>query len=57
MLMGSPLNGGAGLAGTRGRKTANTCDKNAMEMSADTTTQFIFIGRNAFIDVSDIVVH
>src|SRR4029077_2476430 len=33
MIMSSPLNGGAGFAGTSGRKTANACDTNAIEMS------------------------
>ena len=54
--MTSPLNGGAGLAGKIGRKTANACDTNASEMSADTTAHFIFVARNSFIKVSHIVV-
>ena len=56
MIMTSPLNGGAGLAGKSGRKTANVCDTNASEMSADTTAHFIFVARNSFISVSHIVV-
>ena len=51
-----PPNGGAGLAGTSGRKTASACDTNAIEMSADTTAHFIFVARNTFIKVSNIVV-
>src|SRR4030095_13297212 len=38
-----PLNGGAAFAGKSGRKTANACDTNAREMSADTTAQFILL--------------
>jgi hypothetical protein len=56
MIMTSPLNGGAGLAGKSGRKTADACDTNASEMSADTTAHFIFVARNSFIEVCDIVV-
>jgi hypothetical protein len=56
MIMTSPLNGGAGLAGKSGRKTANTCDTNASEMSADTTAHFIFVARNNFTAVSHILV-
>ena len=56
MIMTSPLNGGAGLAGKNGRKTANACDTNASEMSADTTAHFIFVAGNSFTEVSDIVV-
>src|SRR5215475_13547652 len=56
MIMTSPLNGGAGLAGKGGRKTADACDTNASEMSADTTAHFIFVARNSFTEVSDIVV-
>ena len=56
MIMTSPLNGGAGLAGKSGRKTANACDTNASEMSADTTAHFIFVARNSFTAVSQIVV-
>jgi len=54
--MTSPLNGGAGLDGKSGRKTANACDTNASEMSADTTAHFIFVARNTFTKVSNIVV-
>jgi hypothetical protein len=56
MIMTSPLNGGAGLAGKSGRKTANPCDTNASEISADATVHFIFVARNSLIEVSDIVV-
>ena|SRR5262249_51122251 len=54
MIMTSPLNGGAGLAGKSGRKTANACDTNASEMSAETTAHFILIVRNSFTAVSHI---
>jgi len=54
--MSSPLNGGAGFAGTSGRKTANACDTNAIEISADTTAHFIFVARNTFTKLSHIVV-
>jgi hypothetical protein len=53
--MSSRLNGGAGFAGTSGRKTANVCDTNAIEMSANTTAHIIFVARNNFTEVSDIV--
>jgi hypothetical protein len=56
MIMGSPLNGGAGLTGTSGRKTANASEKNAMEINADITAHFIFVERNIFIDVFPIAV-
>ena len=56
MIMTSQLNGGAGLAGKSGRKTANVCDTNASEMSADTTAHFILVARNSFTAVSHIVV-
>jgi hypothetical protein len=56
MIMTSLLNGGAGLAGKSGRRTANACDTNASEMSANTTAHFIFVARNTFIKVSNIVV-
>jgi hypothetical protein len=56
MIMTSPLNGGAGLAGKSGRKTANACDTNASEMSADTTAHVILVARNGFTEVSDILV-
>ncbi len=44
------------MAGKRGRKTANACDTNASEMSADTTAHFILVARNSFTAVSRIVV-
>jgi hypothetical protein len=56
MIMGSPLNGGAGLTGTSGRKTANASEKNAMEINADITAHFIFVESNIFIDVFPIAV-
>jgi hypothetical protein len=56
MIMSSPLNGGAGFAGTSGRKTANACDTNAIEISADAGAHFIFVARNTFTKPSHIVV-
>jgi hypothetical protein len=44
------------LAGKSGRKTANACDTNAIEISADTTAHFIFVVRNSFTAVSHILV-
>ena len=37
-------------------KTADACDTNASEMSADTTAHFILVVRNSFIAISHIVV-
>jgi hypothetical protein len=34
-------NGGSGLIGKRGRKTANVCDKHAKETTRNTVTDFI----------------
>ena len=56
IIVSSPLNGGVGLAGKSGRKTANAWDTNASEMSADTTAHLIFVGRNSFTKVSRVVV-
>jgi hypothetical protein len=56
IIMSSPLNGGAGFAGKSGRKTANACDTNAIEISAETAAHFIFVARNTFTKVSNIVV-
>ncbi len=52
MIMTSPVNGGAGLAGKSGRKTANACDTNASEMSVDTAAHFIFAAKNTFTEVA-----
>jgi hypothetical protein len=54
--MSSPLNGGAGFAGKSGRKTANACETNAIEISADTAAHFIFVARNNFTKVFHILV-
>ena len=51
MIMTSPVNGGAGLAGKSGRKTANACDTNASEMSVDAAAHFIFVAMNTFTEV------
>jgi hypothetical protein len=53
--MSSLLNGGAGLAGKSGRKTANACDTNASEISADTTAHLIFVARSNFMEVLKLV--
>jgi hypothetical protein len=37
-------NGGSGLIGKRGRKTANVCDKHARERTIKTATHFIAVG-------------
>ena len=55
-IMTSPLNGGTGLAEKSGLETADACDTNASEMSADTTAHFIFVARNSFTEASDMVV-
>jgi hypothetical protein len=44
MVITSPLNGGAGFAGKSGRKTANVCDMNAMEMNTNTAAHFMSAG-------------
>jgi hypothetical protein len=41
MEIASPLNGGAGLAGKSGRKTANVCDANPMETTMNTAAHFM----------------
>ena len=41
MEIESPLNGGAGFAGNSGRKTANACDANPMEMTMNTAAHFM----------------
>ena len=51
MTMSSPLNGAAGLIGNSGRNTANACDTNASEMSADTTAHFICVVETEFTEV------
>jgi hypothetical protein len=42
MVLASPPNGGAGLAGKSGRKTANVCDTTAMETKMNTAAHFMF---------------
>jgi hypothetical protein len=49
--MSSPLNGGVGLAGKSGRKTANPCDTNAIEISADSSANFIFVAMSTFTEI------
>jgi hypothetical protein len=39
-------NGGAGLTGKSGRKTANACDKNAKDTSMCTAAHFMFVAKN-----------
>jgi hypothetical protein len=36
-------NGGSGLIGKSGRKTANVCDKHAKETTRNTVTDFIWV--------------
>jgi hypothetical protein len=42
IVITSPPKGGAGFAGKSGRKTANACDTNAMEMKTNTAAHFMF---------------
>jgi hypothetical protein len=51
MTMSSPLNGAEGLIGNSGRNTANPCETNTSEMSADTTAHFIRVAATAFTEV------
>jgi hypothetical protein len=51
MIVISPLNGGVGLVGKSGRKTAKACDTNASEMSADSNANFIFVARSTFTEI------
>lgn len=37
----SPLNGGSGLTGKSGRKTANACGANASAMTIETTARLV----------------
>jgi hypothetical protein len=46
----SPLTGGSGLTGKRGRKTANACGENASAMRTETTAYFILAAKNAFTE-------
>jgi hypothetical protein len=41
--MSTPLNGGSGLAGKSGRKTATACDANPSEMIAATIAHFMLV--------------
>jgi hypothetical protein len=41
IAVSSPLNGGAGFAGTSGRKTANAGDTNAIQTSTNTVAHFM----------------
>jgi hypothetical protein len=45
MIITWPSNGGAGLTGKGGRKTANACDKSAKETSMDTAAHFMFVAK------------
>jgi hypothetical protein len=51
MIISLPLNGGPGFDGKSGRKTANSCDTNASEMSADSSAKLIFVARSTFTEV------
>jgi hypothetical protein len=50
MTIVSPLNGGAGLAGKSGRKTANACDISARKTSVDSAAHFMFVAKNTFTE-------
>jgi len=39
------------LIGNSGRNTADACDTNASEMSADTTAHFISVAKTTFTEV------
>jgi hypothetical protein len=39
------------LVGKSGRKTANACDSNAIEMRTETTAHFILAAKNTFTEV------
>jgi hypothetical protein len=41
ITIGSPLNGGSGLTGKSGRKTANACGANASAMTIETTAHLM----------------
>ena len=51
MTKSSPLDGAAGLIGNSGRNTADACDTNASEMSADTTGHFMSVAKTTFTEV------
>ncbi|PYJ23487.1 MAG: hypothetical protein DME99_02730 [Verrucomicrobia bacterium] len=40
-MIAPPLNGGAGLAGKSGRKTANVCDTSATKTTTNTAAHFM----------------
>jgi hypothetical protein len=50
MTIVSPLNGGGGLAGKSGRKTANACDISARKTSVDSAPHFMFVAKNTFTE-------
>jgi hypothetical protein len=47
MIVASPLNGGAGLTGKSGRKTANASNALTKETNIKTAAHFIFTVKNA----------
>ena len=51
ITIASPLKGGSGLTGKRGRKTANACGENASAMRTETTAYFILAAKNTFTEV------
>jgi hypothetical protein len=46
MIITRSSNGGSGLIGNSGRKTANACDKSAKDTTMDTAAHFMFAGEN-----------
>jgi hypothetical protein len=50
IAIGSPLNGGSGLDGKSGRKTANACDKSAKDTRMDAAAHFVFTAKNTFVE-------
>ena len=45
ITIASPLNGGSGLTGKSGRKTANACGANASAMTRETTVHLMLAER------------
>jgi hypothetical protein len=50
VIIASPLNGGSGLVGKSGCKTANACDSNAIEIRTESTAHFILAAKNTFTE-------
>jgi len=46
IIIERPSDGGAGLTGKSGRKTANACDKTANETRMNAAAHFMFVATN-----------